>query len=559
MKNKMKNKDIHNYLFSVFLIILIIIVLYICNNYSKENFESGKNNYKKNNYKKNNYKKNSKKSKYNNNNLQKENNNNSKDNNINSQIAYNLNVEECNDENELNCYFGNNNKNNKNNNNKNNKNNNNNSEKFTDHNKLLYDLNNQDIKDIKLDDLTFMGYNEVYDLYYSLLIMNYLKKNKNLELTFSEIPALYIIKNNNNSDVTKVLSEKNKNANFIIVSKFKKNTRMINFIERICSNNSELNLSDDFISTMCHNIEKVSLEDLTIKDFKNLENQRLRRIDTGTKTITDNTIYENQNLRYALDNELVNKFESYFNDIKLMSFTNYNNFENYYPLIIQYILYNLNLHNYNVLFNIKLQRKDLDILNNLDNLTSITNDELYKKIMESSNNLSPNYSIHSNSDNYNNYNNIKSFSNNKNSDSLISFMYLLSNKNLEIVKVSDYNKVSSTFEKYNYKYIYEFICNHPSLGIITDLSDYSKYKLKKTNSYTYHLYLKLKNKNNYMKINNNDLFNILDTKFYKYYSNVEDISKLSQTNLNYLVVIPFFNFQNIQVIIHKNELTFNKI
>ena len=404
-----------------------------------------------------------------------------------------------------------------------------------------------------------MGYNEVYDLYYSLLIMNYLKKNKNLELTFSDIPALYVIKNNNDSDVTKVLSKKNKNANFIIVSKFKKNTRMINFIERICSNNSKLNLSDDFISTMCHNIEKVSLEDLTIKDFKNLENQRLRRIDTGTKTITDNTIYENQNLRYALDNELVNKFESYFNDIKLMSFTNYNNFENYYPLIIQYILYNLNLHNYNVLFNIKLQRKDLDILNNLDNLTSITNDELYKKMMESSNNLSPNYSIHSNSDNYNNYNNIKSFTNNKNSDSLNSFMELLSNKNLEIVKVSDYNKVSSTFEKYNYKYIYEFICNHPSIGIITDSSDYSKYKLKKTNSYTYHLHLKLKNKNNYMKINNTDLFSILDTKFYKYYFNVKDISKLSQTNLNYLVVIPFFNYQNLQVIIHKNELTFNKI
>ena len=42
--------------------------------------------------------------------------------------------------------------------------------------------------------------------------------------------------------------------------------------------------------------------------------------------------------------ELVNKFESYFNDIKLMSFTNYNNFENYYPLIIQYILYNLNFY-----------------------------------------------------------------------------------------------------------------------------------------------------------------------------------------------------------------------
>ena len=331
---------------------------------------------------------------------------------------------------------------------------------------------------------------------------------------------------------------------------------MINFIERICSNNSELNLSDDFISTMCHNIEKVSLEDLTIKEFKNLENQRLRRIETGTNTITDNTIYENQNLRYALDNELVNKFESYFNDIKLMSFTNYNNFENYYPLIIQYILYNLNLHNYNVLFNIKLQRKDLDILNNLDNLTSITNDELYKKIMESNNNLTPNYSIHSSKDNYNN---INSFSNNKNSDSLISFMELLSNKNLEIVKVSDYNKVSSTFEKYNYKYIYEFIFNHPPIGIITDLSDFSKYKLKKTNSYTYHLYLKLKNKNNYMKINNTDLFSILDTRFYKYYFNVEDISKLSQTNLNYLVVIPFFNYQNIQVIIHKNELTFNKI
>ena len=419
-----------------------------------------------------------------------------------------------------------------------------------------YDLDNQDINSIKLDDLTFMGYNEVYDLYYSLIIMNYLKKNKNIELTFSDIPALYVIKNNNNSNVTKVLSEKNKNANFIIVSKFKKNTRMINFIERICSNNSELNLSDDFISTMCHNIEKVSLEDLTIKEFKNLENQRLRRIETGTNTITDNTIYENQNLRYALDNKLVNKFESYFNDIKLMSFTDYNNFENYYPLIIQYILYNLNLHNYNVLFNIKLQRKDLDILNNSNNLTSITNDELYQKIMESNNNLTPNYSIHSSKDNYNN---INSFSNNKNSDSLISFIKLLSNKNLEIVKVSDYNKVSSTFEKYNYKYIYEFIFNHPPIGIITDLSDFSKYKLKKTNSYTYHLHLKLKNKNNYMKINNTDLFSILDTRFYKYYFNVEDISKLSQTNLNYLVVIPFFNYQNIQVIIHKNELTFNKI
>ena len=331
---------------------------------------------------------------------------------------------------------------------------------------------------------------------------------------------------------------------------------MINFIERICSNNSELNLSDDFISTMCHNIEKISLEDLAIKDFKNLENKELRRIEIGRKIITDNTIYENQNLRYALDNELVKKFESYFDNIKLMSFTNYNNFENYYPLIIQYILYNLNLHNYNVLFNIKLQKKDLNILNNSNNLTSITNDELYKKIMESNNNLSPNYSIHSNPDNYNN---LKSFTNNKNSDSNLSFIELLSNKNLEIIKVSDYNKVSSTFEKYHYKYIYEFICNHPSLGIITDLSDYSKYKLKKTNSYTYHLYLKLKNNNNYMKINNSDLFNILDTKFLKYYSNLEDISKLSQTNLNYLVVIPLFNYQNLQVIIHKNELTFNKI
>ena len=96
------------------------------------------------------------------------------------------------------------------------------------------------------------------------------------------------------------------------------------------------------------------------------------------------------------------------------------------------------------------------------------------------------------------------------------------------------------------KYI-SFLC---SFGL---LSFYS------INSYTYHLHLKLKNKNNYMKINNTDLFSILDTKFYKYYFNVKDISKLSQTNLNYLVVIPFFNYQNLQVIIHKNELTFNKI
>ena len=240
----MKKKDIHNYLFCVFLIILIIIVLYVCNNYSKENFESGENYYKKNNNKSKNYNKSER-----HNNKSERNSNELGDNNNNIQFEYNLNVDECTDENELNCYFRNNN--NKNNNNSND---NNNSEKFKGHNKIYYDLDNQDINSIKLDDLTFMGYNEVYDLYYSLLIMNYLKKNKNLELTFSDIPALYVIKNNNNSDVTKVLSNKNKNANFIIVSKFKKNTRMINFIERICSDNSDLNISDDFIYNMCHNI-----------------------------------------------------------------------------------------------------------------------------------------------------------------------------------------------------------------------------------------------------------------------------------------------------------------
>jgi len=405
------------------------------------------------------------------------------------------------------------------------------------------------IKDIKLDDLVYMGYNECYDLIYSLALKEYIKKNNNIDIIFEDIPGLYFVKNYQGNSVTSIINNNNYNTLFVCVTQFKKNSRMIDFVKYMCNDSFELTLSKELMKTYCYDIPNLSNADITKNEkYTNYIKKKIKAESKGE--VVDDFEYLNyDNLRYNLGNDKVNVFMSNFKNNKIPNLEL--NMNKYNHILIEYIRYNKNFYNYNVLKYLKFNKDDLYFMNQENNLKDITNDELFEEINKGTNfftvplinnNLYNNYQI------YNSYDSVSSNS--------LTFYSLFYHNNINIIS---YTKLKESREKlltkYYYKHVYEYLFNNSQIGVVVKPKDFKIFKLKTMSDNQVAIYFRLFSSLD--TLSQKEIFKIFNSNFTRKVTNVRQVMDNSLYNLE--LSIPLFVYQYLSVIIIRNETEFNEL